>query len=84
MNAEPKTEKKTKYIPSLAQLQFAAARLPDPAEFKSESYQASIDGLKGKTIDFERIALKKSDGTEASKWSYKGRIFIDSKYIAQK
>ena len=76
------TDKKSKYIPSLAQLRGAVGKLPDPSTTLENSTKISVDSQKHE-IEFERIIVKKADGTKSAKWSYKGRIFIDSKYIGK-
>lgn len=74
------TEKKSKYIPSLAQLRRIVNDLPDPLTTLDNTTKISTD-KDNHEVEFERIIIKKSDGTKSAKWSYKGRIFIDSKYI---
>ncbi len=80
---EKLSEKKGKFIPSMSQLRSAISELPDPSSTLDEICVLPIDGNQSKTVEFERIILKKSDGTKSAKWSYKGRIFIDSKYYAK-
>ena len=74
------SEKKSKYIPSLAQLRGIVGKLPDPTTTLDNTIKIAIDKSENE-LEFERIIIKKSDGTKSAKWSYKGRIFIDSKYI---
>lgn len=74
------SEKKSKYIPSLAQLRGIVGKLPDPAMTLDNTIKVAVDKNENE-LEFERIIIKKSDGTKSAKWSYKGRIFIDSKYI---
>ncbi len=76
-----KKEERKKFAPSLSQLETATARLPDPNKNSDMTFETFVNGDASKTIVFEKIKLLKSDGTKVKKWSYKGRIFIDSKYI---
>ena len=76
------TEKKSKYVPSLAQLRGIVCKLPDPATTLDNTTKLSVNNGENE-LEFERIIVKKSDGSKSAKWSYKGRIFIDSKYIGK-
>ena len=74
------TEKKSKYVPSLAQLRGIVCKLPDPATTLDNTTKLAVNNGENE-LEFERIIVKKSDGSKSAKWTYKGRIFIDSKYI---
>jgi|GEM_PF-1651323 len=80
---ENKLDKKGKYVPSLSQLRGVVNKLPDPATTLDARITVNIDDQISKPIEFERIIIKKSDGGKSAKWSYKGRIFIDSKYYSK-
>lgn len=73
-----------KFAPSISQIISAAKRLPPPETYDKIYFQAFIDGESGKQINFERIKIVKPDGTKVVKWSFKGRIMIESKYAGQK
>ncbi len=76
------SEKKIKFIPMLSQVQEASAQLPDPTKTEENSFTADIKNTNHKII-FERIQVYRSDKTKTYKWTYKGRIFINSKYLKQ-
>lgn len=76
-----KTEKK--FAPSISQIISAARRLPPPETYDKLSYATFIDGERGKQISFERIKILKPNGMKVVKWSFKGRIMIESKYVGQ-
>lgn len=78
-----KQEKSEKYIPSMSQLRSILSKLPDPYLTLDQTVPIAIDDDEAKKIEFERIIVKKRDGSKSPKWSYKGRIFIDSKYYAK-
>lgn len=59
-------------------------KLFQPETYDKIYFQAFIDGESGKQINFERIKIVKPDGTKVVKWSFKGRIMIESKYAGQK
>lgn len=82
-DSEPKQEKTERYIPSMSQLRSILSKLPDPYLTLDQTFSVAIDGDEAKNIEFERIIVKKRDGSKSPKWSYKGRIFIDSKYYAK-
>ena len=73
-----KQEKSEKYIPSMSQLRSILSKLPDPYLTLDQTVPIAIDDDEAKKIEFERIIVKKRDGSKSPKWSYKGRIFIDS------
>jgi len=70
-----------KYAPTISQLIAAAKYLPDPKTFQRRTIETATDGENGTKIEFERIKLVKSDGEKVAKWSFKGRVSIDSKFI---
>ncbi len=76
-------KKERKFIPSMSQLEDAAAALPDPGGEASSVFETFVDSDKSKPVRFEKIKLIKTDGTKVVKWSFKGRVFIDSKHISK-
>lgn len=70
-------QQKVKFIPTLLQIEEAAARLPADTEDSSYSVELSL----GRKIDFEKVDVYTRDGQKTKKWSYKGRVFINSKFI---
>ena len=82
-DSDTKQEKSEKYIPSMSQLRSILSKLPDPYLTLDHTVSIAIDDDEAKKIEFERIIVKKRDGSKSPKWSYKGRIFIDSKYYAK-
>lgn len=74
------TPKKIRYIPVLSQIIEAAKSLPDPLSCGESTFAAEIGGT-GREILFERIEVYRGDGSKTLKWTYKGRLFVDSKYI---
>lgn len=82
-DSDTKQEKTEKYIPSMSQLRSILSKLPDPYLTLDQTFSIAIDDDEEKKIEFERIIVKKRDGSKSPKWSYKGRIFIDSKYYAK-
>ena len=82
-DSDTKQEKSEKYIPSMSQLRSILSKLPDPYLTLDQTVSIAIDDDEAKKIEFERIIVKKRDGLKSPKWSYKGRIFIDSKYYAK-
>ncbi len=83
MNEDNTEKKEKKFAPSLSQLEAAAAMLPDPEKEPSPVFETFVNTDKSKSIRFEKIKLIKDDGTKVKKWSFKGRIFIDSKHISK-
>ena len=73
-------EKKIKFIPMLSQIQDGAKQLPDPTKTDESIFAATISGT-DRQIQFERIEVYRSDKTKTYKWTYKGRLFVDSKYL---
>lgn len=73
-------EKKIKFIPMLSQIQDGAKHLPDPTKTDESTFTATVSGT-DKQIQFERIEVYRSDKTKTYKWTYKGRLFIDSRYL---
>ena len=71
-------EKKVKFIPTLVQLEEFASKLP-PADSVEESVR-TVSLSPDRQIDFERIRVHVHGGGLAYKWSYKGRVFINSKF----
>lgn len=70
-------QQKVKFIPTLSQIEEAAAKLPadtDDTAFTSELSH-------GRKIEFEKVDVYTRDGQKTKKWSYKGRVFINSKFI---
>jgi len=76
--SEDKEQKK--FVPSLSQILKAAKSLPLPDKSERASCAVIVDSDAKKSIEFEKIKLIKADGEKSAKWSYKGRIFIDSRY----
>lgn len=76
-------DKKTKFIPMLSQIQEAASQLDDPEKAEENTFEASVKGS-DKKIVFERVSVTKSDGSKAYKWTYKGRMFINSRFQTRK
>ena len=74
------TEPKIKFVPMLSQIQEAAKQLPSPIEYKESTFTATINET-NRSIIFERIEVYRSDKTKTYKWTYKGRLFIDSQYL---
>ena len=77
--SEDNSSPQKKFAPSISQIISAAKRLPPPETYDKIYFQAFIDGESGK-----RIKIVKPDGTKVVKWSFKGRIMIESKYAGQK
>ncbi len=75
-------EHKVKFIPMLSQIEECAKQLPDPATFAEQFREVKIENT-DKTVRFERIKVRKHDGVSAYKWTFKGRIFINSKFFAR-
>ncbi len=71
----------SKYIPSLSQIESATKKLPNPKNYQNDSFEVVIDKENSKTVSFEKIKFKKPDGKSSQKWTYKGRIIIDSKFL---
>lgn len=82
--SEDNSSPQKKFAPSISQIISAAKRLPPPETYDKIYFQAFIDGESGKQINVERIKIVKPDGTKVVKWSFKGRIMIESKYAGQK
>lgn len=82
--SEDHSSSEKKFAPSISQIISAAKRLPSPDSYDKISYSTFIDGERGKQINFERIKILKPDGTKVVKWSFKGRIMIESKYVGNK
>ncbi len=78
------TNEHQKYAPSLAQLESAAAALPDPKVFLKDTFDSVLDSANGKIATFEKMKFKKPDGKSTFKWTFKGRIIIDSKFISER
>lgn len=76
--SEDKEQKK--FVPSLSQILKAAKSLPLPDKSERNSCAILVDSDAKKAVEFEKIRLIKDGGEKTSKWSYKGRIFIDSRY----
>ena len=74
------TPKKIRYIPVLSQIIEAAQSLPDPASSEESSLTFEMGGT-GREITFELIEVYRGDGSKTRKWTYKGRLFVDSKFI---
>lgn len=72
--------KKIKFIPMLSQLEEAAKNLPDPVAAGADSMDVELEGT-GRKISFERIEVFRGDGSKTFKWTYKGRIFINSRFL---
>ena len=72
--------KKIKFIPMLSQLEEAAKNLPDPVAADAPSMEVELEGT-GRKIAFERIEVFLGDGSKTFKWTYKGRIFINSRFL---
>ncbi len=70
-----------KHAPSLSQLLKALQSLSDPSKVKTRYADVSIDSDGNRKIRFERIKILKSDGEKIAKWSYDGRLIIDSKFL---
>ena len=71
--------KKIKFIPMLSQIEVAASQLPDPKETEENTFSAKIVGTE-REILFERIEVYRADKSKTHKWTYKGRLFIDSRF----
>ena len=80
---EDNSQRKTKFIPMLSQIQEAASQLDDPEKATENTFEATIANS-DKKIVFERISVTKSDGSKSYKWTYKGRLFINSRYQTRK
>ena len=76
------SEHKIKFIPMLSQVEQAASQLPDPTKTDETSITADITGTNHK-ITFEKIQVYRSDKTKTYKWTYKGRLFINSKFLSK-
>ena len=63
-------ESKPKYIPSLSQLKAVASKLPPPEDVAESSRAVSFGNSETHTLDFEKVVVKKSDGTKAVRWIY--------------
>lgn len=73
-------EKKIRYVPMLSQIEESAGELPDPVEFGEDAFAAKIRGTDREVV-FERLQVYRSDKTKTYKWTYKGRLFVDTKFI---
>ena len=71
------SSKKIKFIPMLSQIEAAASQLSDATETEENSFTTKIAGT-DREITFERIEVYRADKTKTYKWTYKGRLFIDS------
>ncbi len=71
--------KKIKFIPKLSQIEATAKQLPSPNTADDDVFSAKISGT-SREIVFERIEVQNVDGSKAYKWTYKGRMFIDSHF----
>ena len=76
------SENKIKFIPMLSQVEEASSQLPDPTKTDETSFTANISGTNHK-ITFEKIQVYRSDKTKTYKWTYKGRLFINSKFLSK-
>ena len=74
------SEKKIKFIPMLSQIQDVAKQLPNPIKATENTFTTTISGT-DRHIQFERIEVYRSDKTKTYKWTFKGRLFIDSRYL---
>ena len=70
-------QQKVKFIPTLSQIEEAAATLP--ADSDAAVFTAELSH--GRKIEFEKVDVYTRDGQKTKKWSYKGRVFINSKFI---
>lgn len=71
-------EEKAKIIPTVKQLEKLSAKLPNPALFREAKIEMFLDASKSKTMEFERIKYITHDGKQEARWSYKGRILLDT------
>ncbi len=77
------SSKKIKFIPKLSQIEQAAAGLPNPDSAEDDFFSAKIEGTR-REIVFERVAVFGADKSKIYKWTYKGRMFIDSRFQTAK
>lgn len=64
-----------RFIPSFAQLQEAAASLPDPMSWEADSYVVRIAGRRrGYRLEFRRIRYRNRDGRKIYRWIYEGKV----------
>lgn len=70
----------SKFAPSISQIMEAAKRLPHPQKAKKQIEEVYLLGESGRTLPFELIKMSDSEGVKNLKWSFKGRVVIDSKF----
>lgn len=80
MSSKEENKRRSKYAPSISQIMDAAKRLPHPQKAKKQQEDVFVLGENGRTISFELIKMSDSEGMKNLKWSYKGRVIVDSKF----
>ncbi len=70
----------SKYAPTITQIIQTAAKLPHPMKAKEPTFETFVVGDSTHSITFDIVKIVDREGTKVQKWTYKGRIIIDSKY----
>jgi len=66
-------EKKNRYIPSMRTVREAAQSLPEPKNWRAETYQVPMG--EERLIEFRKVPIKTKEGKK-DRWIYDGKLFV--------
>lgn len=67
------TEKKNRFIPSMRMIREAAESLPEPAQWRADTYQVPMG--EERLIEFRKVRIKTREG-KRERWIYDGKLFV--------
>ncbi len=82
MSESSENKEKSKPVIGLSQLRSLVGKLPNPVSTLENTYVINYGENNTQQLEFEKIIIKKNN-EKVVRWSFKGRFFIESKYIGK-